>query len=162
MSFTPLVLTSTKPHEWTLQTTFCLKRAWHPSLRTRQAWIQLGLQMIVEEQSSCTIIIPEQTRTDLGTVPRLLWWFCSPVDIAMAAVIHDHMYDLIYNARHLHFHDRMRRRAEADNVFLLAMHLQHNPWKPRIWTAWLCVRMFGWLYTHELMSTFKYLKFFFI
>lgn len=153
MAFTPLMLTSTKPHEWTLTNAFHLESAWHPSQNTQHAWATLGLQLNVDDNGKCTIVVPENTHTDLGTVPRALWWFCSPVDIAMAAVIHDHMYNLIHNARHrLSFKDRMQRRAEADDVFLLAMHLQADPWKPRIWAAWMCVRAFGWLFVYGFLS----------
>lgn len=141
------------PHCWQLTQKFEMRCAWRPSQPTQHAWIILGLDVQTSDDDITCITIPAGTSTDLGTVPRMLWWFCSPVDIAMAAVVHDKMYELINKSNsRLTFKTRMQRRSEADDVFMLAMQLQPNSWKPRVWAVWMCVRLFGWLFAHGFVS----------
>ena len=64
----------------------------------------------------------------------------------MASVVHDKMYSLIKKASpNLSVRDRMLRRSEADDVFLIGMQIQQDSWNPRSLAAWLSVRVFGWL-----------------
>ena len=154
MSFSPLVLSTVKPHHWTLAEDFVMRSAWQPKQRAQHEWSKLGLQLQQDESGVFTITIPSKTTTNLGSVPRLLWWFCSPVDIAMASVVHDEMYRLINKASSgLSVHDRMMRRSEADDVFLIGMQIQKESWYPRSLAAWLSVRVFGWLFAYGIISS---------
>jgi hypothetical protein len=81
-----------------------------------------------------TITAPVGFVTDLGSVPRLLWWFLSPWDIARAAVIHDFMYS----------RSETYKRKTADSTFLESMKFS----KPKLSSiqinlAFLAVRIFG-------------------
>tara|TARA_R110000851_G_scaffold52998_1_gene125936 strand:- start:102 stop:551 length:450 start_codon:yes stop_codon:yes gene_type:complete len=56
--------------------------------------------------------------TDLGSVPRIIWWAISPWDIARSAVIHDLLYADI---RSSNLKTKKAARKLADTVFQLAM-----------------------------------------
>jgi hypothetical protein len=143
-------MSTVKPHQWTLAADFEMHSAWRPGQRVRHEWSKLGLNL--EQDDDVTkITIPKDTSTNLGSVPRSLWWFCSPVDIAMASVVHDEMYRLIASAK-LNVHDRMLRRSEADDVFLIGMQIQKDSWNLRSFAAWLSVRLFGWLFAYGIIS----------
>ena len=153
MSFSPLVMSTVKPHQWTLAEDFEMRSAWRPGQRVQHEWIKLGLQVEQDDDGVMKITIPKNTSTNLGSVPRSLWWFCSPVDIAMASVVHDEMYRLIHEASaKINVHDRMLRRSEADDVFLIGMQIQKDSWNLRSIAAWLSVRVFGWLFAYGIIS----------
>ena len=62
--------------------------------------------------------------TDLASVPRAIWAFISPWDIARAAIIHDLLYKRIRQWRHEGGTDKTtikNAKIAADNVFLMAM-----------------------------------------
>lgn len=144
MSFTPLVLRTLAPHVWTLDEDFAVELPWRPASEVILAWRALGL--VVEGPFGGTrITIERGFPTDLASSPRLLWWFCSPVDVAMPAVVHDKMYVLLDKASaRIDPVARAHRRREADHVFWLAMLEQPGGWYPRALLAWCCVRLAGW------------------
>ena len=98
-------------------------------------------------------------KTDLASVPRVVWNVVSPWDIARAAVIHDHLYASLRNyysgvvephKKNSEMHKKYKETWEkgrllADKVLQLAMNSADPPvpaWKkgPVYWS----VRMFGW------------------
>lgn len=85
--------------------------------------------------------------TDLASVPRMLWSFISPWDIARSAVIHDYLYSCCrkyYNSNQYENDSWRKARAAADKVFLLAMDSSEPKvpnWKKK--SAYYSVRAFG-------------------
>ncbi len=45
-----------------------------------------------EEYDALRLQVPEGFRHDFASVPRLLWWFVSPVDLGLASIFHDWLY----------------------------------------------------------------------
>ena len=93
------------------------------------------------------IFVKSGFSTDLASVPRALWAFISPWDVARSAIIHDHLYACCRD----YFASEEREKAQwkkirkvADKVFLLAMNAAEPPvpqWKKK--SAYLAVRAFG-------------------
>ena len=95
-------------------------------------------------------------KTDLASVPRIVWNILAPWDVARAAVIHDHLYATLRNyynkvVRNMH-HGRKpeykliweKARALSDKVFLLGMDAAEpsiSGWKKK--SAYYSVRIFG-------------------
>ena len=95
-------------------------------------------------------------KTDLASVPRIVWNILAPWDVARAAVIHDHLYATLRNyynkeVRNMH-HGRKpeykliweKARALSDKVFLLGMDASEpsiSGWKKK--SAYYSVRIFG-------------------
>ena len=96
-------------------------------------------------------------KTDLASVPRLVWAVIAPWDVARAAVIHDHLYAelrLYYdvNVRNCKVKPTKtdnkklwsRARGISDKIFLLGMHSA----EPEVssfkkYSAYWAVRVFG-------------------
>lgn len=81
------------------------------------------------------IVIPQGFRTDLASIPRVLWSLYSPTDFDTIppAILHDYLYSCSGGFWH---------RYEADDVFYYALVLQGvNPWVAH--KFWLGVRLFG-------------------
>jgi len=98
---------------------------------------QLTKSLSYTSKAGVTITVPEGFTTDLASVPRLLWWFMSPWDVARAAVIHDFMYS----------NSSKFGRKESDQMFLEAMGFS----EPGVFIlkrklAYLGVRIFGGLH----------------
>jgi len=93
------------------------------------------------------ITVPVEFKTDLASVPRALWTFLSPWDVARAAVIHDQLYlacAVYYLSENMDKATWKKARKVADKVFLLAMNAATPPvskWKKR--AAYYSVRIFG-------------------
>ena len=102
------------------------------------------------------ITVPAGYITDLASVPRAIWAFISPFDVARAAVIHDMLYEYI-NTRHKEVlesaaaedgpasnQEREDYRYIADLIFKAAM-FNSEPSVPtwKIHSAFWAVRAFG-------------------
>ena len=91
-------------------------------------------------------------KTDLASVPRIVWNVIAPWDVARAAVIHDHLYAVLrnyYNKNHglgIKLHKKWSdARALSDKVFLLGMKAaEPSVPKWKIYPAYWSVRLFGW------------------
>tara|TARA_Y100000817_G_C16838404_1_gene536843 strand:+ start:1008 stop:1490 length:483 start_codon:yes stop_codon:yes gene_type:complete len=91
-------------------------------------------------------------KTDLASVPRIVWNVIAPWDVARAAVIHDHLYAVLrnyYNKNHglgIKWHKKWSdARALSDKVFLLGMKAaEPSVPKWKIYPAYWSVRLFGW------------------
>jgi len=91
------------------------------------------------------LLIPTGFRTDLASVPRLLWRVIAPFELGLAApLVHDWLYR--HGGRHLH---GTVDRLAADGIFREIMIVDGVP-------AWRCalayrgVRLFGeWSWNHE-------------
>lgn len=86
-------------------------------------------------------------KTDLASVPRIVWSVISPWDVARAAVIHDHLYASLRKYYHSDvFNKSVWRKARklSDNVFLWGMQSADPSVSSfKIWSAYLAVRLFG-------------------
>lgn len=104
-------------------------------------WKSINFNSTRKEDGYIVISIPKGFQTDLGSIPRPLWWFCSPSEIAHAAVVHDAMY------AHLHRYNEKSPvlRKEADDTFYVILGMQCITGYRRF-LIWLAVRAFGWLY----------------
>ncbi len=86
-------------------------------------------------------------KTDLASVPRLLWNLIAPWDVARAAIIHDLLYKRIRQYRAAGGEDAVvikKAKKAADKVFLYAMK-DASPAVPgwKIYAAYYAVVLFG-------------------
>jgi hypothetical protein len=102
------------------------------------------------------VTIPKGYVTDMASVPRAIWAFIAPFDVARAAVVHDIMYEKI-NTQYKALSEsaaaeegpatkkeREVYRKIADDTFLEGMHVSEPPvasWKK--YSAYYAVRAFG-------------------
>lgn len=79
------------------------------------------------------IAIPEQMFSDFGSVPRPLWWWCSPTDpeLSAAFLLHDRCYET---------HCVSRRVADA---LLYEAARAQGCRATKAWLVWAAVRLFG-------------------
>lgn len=104
-------------------------------------WKRIGLDLSRQESGNICITVPSGFKTDLGSIPRPLWWFCSPAEIAHAAVVHDAMYARLHESQN----KNTLLRKEADDTFYVLLGMQCIAGYRRFF-IWLAVRTFGWLY----------------
>ena len=80
-----------------------------------------------------TIIVPSGFKTDFASVPRPFWWIIPQWGkYGSAAVVHDLLYQT-----------GIRKRKEADTIFLQAMKESNVGWLTRYIMYW-AVRAFGY------------------
>jgi len=97
--------------------------------------------------SAGEIFVKPGFNTDLASVPRALWAFISPWDIARSAIIHDHLYACCrdyFESKGSNKDLWKKIRKAADKVFMLAMNAAEPPvpqWKKK--SAYYAVRAFG-------------------
>lgn len=96
---------------------------------------------VVFDHEDIHVTVPEGFITDLASVPRGVWSWLSPWDVARAAVIHDWLYSKIKHG------DKTFTRKQADDIFLIGMEWA-DPEVPyyKCYLAWLAVRIFGGLH----------------
>ena len=93
------------------------------------------------------IVVSEGFKTDLASVPRMLWALISPWDIARAAVIHDFLYFQCREYSTKTAFDSFlwkNVRRISDKIFLMAMDAAEPSvpsWKKK--SAYYAVRAFG-------------------
>ena len=109
----------------------------------------VGVKVKRDTNKTETIAVPTGFVTDLASVPRALWAFIAPFDVARAAIIHDLLYKTIRQYRWEKRDEEDKELVEAakrasDKVFLLAMN-DSQPhvieWKK--YSAWKAVDLFG-------------------
>ncbi len=88
------------------------------------------------------IIVPCGFETDFASVPRFLRLFIDndDGDIRAAAVLHDYLYSKQSSRKYSHID-----RKQADDILREAM-LSSGALKTRAYSAWLAVRLFGWIF----------------
>lgn len=79
------------------------------------------------------IKLPKGRRSDLGSVPALVWWLISPWDIALESLFHDEGYRV---------QPAGIERREWDNLLLKMMRLRKKPFVVR-WIVYAGVRVGG-------------------
>ena len=147
-----IVAEFTPPKTWELEKSLSFK----PD-DLSEAEIELLKDIGVNISSTGIITCEKGMKTDLASVPRIIWNLISPWDVARAATIHDHLYATLRR----YFSDNVnenknvkdkalnkkiwsKARALSDKVFLLGMH-SSDPKVPswKIYSAHSAVRLFG-------------------
>ena len=109
----------------------------------------VGVKVKRDTNKTETITVPTGFVTDLASVPRAMWAFIAPFDVARAAIIHDLLYKTIRQYRW-----KMKDKEDAnliakakkasDKVFYHAMK-DADPSVPswKIYASWKAVDLFG-------------------
>ena len=109
--------------------------------------IELLKEVGVNIASTGRISCKKGLKTDLASVPRIVWAVISPWDVARAAVIHDHLYATLREYFHSEGMDKKKwvaARKLSDNIFLWGMQsADPSVLKLKIWSAFWSVRVFG-------------------
>ena len=147
-----IVAEFTPPKTWELEKSLSFK----PD-DLSEAEIELLKDIGVNISSTGIITCEKGMKTDLASVPRIIWNLISPWDVARAATIHDHLYatlrryfsdnvDENKNVKDKALNKKIwsKARALSDKVFLLGMH-SSDPKVPswKIHPAHSAVRLFG-------------------
>ena len=115
---------------------------------------EVALLREISANSSChgikelgTVTCVSGMKTDLASVPRIVWSLISPWDVARAAVIHDHLYASLRKYYYSDVFDKSvwrKARKLSDDVFLWGMQSADPPVSSfKIWSAYWAVRLFG-------------------
>ena len=132
----------TPPKTWELERVLSFKT----HLLT-QADIALLKEVGANIASTGRISCKKGMKTDLASVPRVVWSIISPWDVARAAVILDHLYATLRNYFHSEDMDINKWRAAralSDKIFLWGMQsAEPSVLKGKIWAAYWSVRSFG-------------------
>ena len=148
-----IVAEFTPPKTWELEKSLAFKTD-----DLSEAEIGLLKDIGVNISSTGRITCKKGMKTDLASVPRIIWNFISPWDVARAATIHDHLYATLKryftdnvgenkNVKDKALNKKIwsKARALSDKVFLLGMRSaapKVPSWK--IQSAYSSVRLFGY------------------
>ena len=109
----------------------------------------VGVKVKRDTNKTETITVPKGFVTDLASVPRAMWAFIAPFDVARAAIVHDLLYKTIrqYRWKMKDKEDKELIKAAkvaSDKVFLLGMR-DADPKVPgwKIYSSWKAVDLFG-------------------
>jgi len=109
----------------------------------------VGVKVKRDTNKTETITVPKGFVTDLASVPRAMWAFIAPFDVARAAIIHDLLYKTIrqYRWKMKDKEDKeliKKAKVASDKVFLLGMH-DAEPKIPgwKSYSSWKAVDLFG-------------------
>ena len=109
----------------------------------------VGVKIKRETNKTETITVPKGFVTDLASVPRAMWAFIAPFDVARAAIVHDLLYKTIrqYRWKMKDKEDKelvKKAKIASDKVFLLGMH-DADPKIPgwKSYSSWKAVDLFG-------------------
>ena len=109
----------------------------------------VGVKVKRDTNKTETITVPTGFVTDLASVPRAMWAFIAPFDVARAAIVHDLLYKTIrqYRWKMKDKEDKelvKKAKIASDKVFLLGMH-DAEPKIPgwKSYSSWKAVDLFG-------------------
>ncbi len=109
----------------------------------------VGVKIKRDTNKTETITVPKGFVTDLASVPRAMWAFIAPFDVARAAIVHDLLYKTIrqYRWKMKDKEDQeliKKAKIASDKVFLLGMH-DAEPKIPgwKSYSSWKAVDLFG-------------------
>ena len=109
----------------------------------------VGVKVKRDTNKTETIVVPSGFVTDLASVPRAMWAFIAPFDVARAAIVHDLLYKTIrqYRWKMKDKEDKelvKKAKIASDKVFLLGMH-DAEPKIPgwKSYSSWKAVDLFG-------------------
>ena len=144
------------PRKWTLGRDLAYTSA-DLSVEDIKSLQAVGVKVKRDTNKTETITVPKGFVTDLASVPRAMWAFIAPFDVARAAIIHDLLYktirqyrwkmkdkedkDLISKAKKA---SDKKAKIASDKVFLLGMH-DADPKIPgwKSYSSWKAVDLFG-------------------
>ena len=108
---------------------------------------KIGANVTDTGRGSGRITCKKGMKTDLASVPRIVWNIIAPWDVARAAVIHDHLYAVLrkyYHSGGMSKETWKRGRELSDIVFLLGMQAAEPKVSSfKMYSAYYSVRMFG-------------------
>ena len=109
----------------------------------------VGVKVKRDTNKTETITVPKGFVTDLASVPRAMWAFIAPFDVARAAIVHDLLYKTIsqYRWKMKDKEDKeliKKAKIASDKVFLLGMH-DAEPKIPgwKSYSSWKAVDLCG-------------------
>ena len=109
----------------------------------------VGVKVKRDTNKTETIVVPSGFVSDLASVPRAMWAFIAPFDVARAAIVHDLLYKTIrqYRWKMKDKEDKelvKKAKIASDKVFLLGMH-DADPKIPgwKSYSSWKAVDLFG-------------------
>lgn len=139
----------TPPRTWILEKSLSFETE-HLNNDDIEILTQVGAKVEDTGKGTGKVTCGKGMKTDLASVPRAVWAFIAPWDVARAAVIHDHMYAKLRNF-YWHGGGKVKEkkiwkqgRYIADKVFLHGMKSAEpkvSGWK--IWACYRAVRIFG-------------------
>ena len=77
------------------------------------------VELIESWQINDNLIIPKGFCSDLGSVPKFLWWFLKPTDLKYSAIIHDYEWLLADSQKNCYFssnRDFLHYSLELDKI----------------------------------------------
>ena len=136
------------PRKWTLGRDLSYTKS-ELTIDEIKALKGVGVKMKRETNKTETITVPKGFVTDLASVPRAMWAFIAPFDVARAAIVHDLLYKTIrqYRWKMKDKEDKelvKKAKIASDKVFLLGMH-DADPKIPgwKSYSSWKAVDLFG-------------------
>ena len=119
------------------------------SVEDIKSLLAVGVKVKRDTNKTETITVPKGFVTDLASVPRAMWAFIAPFDVARAAIVHDLLYKTIrqYRWKMKDKEDKelvKKAKIASDKVFLLGMH-DAEPKIPgwKSYSSWKAVDLFG-------------------
>ena len=102
----------------------------------RSGWLSRRVEVVTIEETRyrnaiLELVVPAEFVSDLASIPRPLFWFVSPWDIALESLFHDLLY-----------REQIVARSVADFVLRMMLEERNVPWHIR-WSVYLAVRVFG-------------------
>ena len=136
----------TPPRTWILEKSLSFETE-HLNNNDIEILTKVGAKVEDTGKGTGKVTCGKGMKTDLASVPRAVWAFIAPWDVARPAIIHDVLYGALRDALKNKTHDEKlvnEMRAAADRVFLEGMMHVEPPIK--MWKAKPCywsVRPFG-------------------
>lgn len=107
------------------------------------------------EQGVHFLSVDKGFKTDMASIPRILWWLVSPFDLGHAPIIHDWLYryggKIEGGSYHILFHngkwvegELIWSRKKVDKLFYYMMK-EGGVGRLKRKSAHLIVRLFGWI-----------------
>lgn len=108
-----------------------------PDVSKEYAWV-LNNDLVLEYSTGVNITVPKGFKTDLASVPQILWNIIPPFgDCTQASIVHDFLYSNKGSVCGLQF-----TRADADNI-LYTLMVQAGMSYIKAKSMYYAVRMFG-------------------
>ncbi|HIE78670.1 MAG TPA: DUF1353 domain-containing protein [Candidatus Thioglobus sp.] len=115
--------------------------------KNHDIWKELGVRVAKSSAGYSRVYAKKGLDTDLASIPRFVWFFISPWDLARPSVIHDVLYSGLREALKNKTLDEKtieKLRLSADQVFVEAGQQTEPPVaKWRINLSYLAIRAFG-------------------
>jgi hypothetical protein len=112
----------------------------------RRRWSWVVCEPWQHQVNGFTLHVPAGFRTDLASIPRVLWWLpgFAPMELGVEApIVHDLLYQNSGVCRHRDEPPHWFSRRDVDRIFKVLMR-EAGVGGFRRSVAWAAVRGFGW------------------